>query len=322
MTTSRPQRRAALATIASTGGLLAVLAAGVVAAPETASLTAQQTTVRELESQIIALDAQANAAADEHASALSRLDEARDAVKTNTEGLKEARRNRALALESLEQRLVALYRSSAPSMAEIVLTSGGLTETLDQIELLNRASEQDQKVFRSVVQTRQRLVESRSELLRLRKVAVSEERTAGEKNAAISRLLSERRGVLTSARATLAASQAAQAQRIAVASRQAEQTIRSRAGIASPQGSQVAEGPDRPPMSQHLQQIAQCESGGNPRAVSPSGLYRGKYQFHPDTWRAVGGTGDPAAASEAEQDRRAAILYERQGPSPWPICGS
>ncbi|HWH15519.1 MAG TPA: transglycosylase family protein, partial [Miltoncostaeaceae bacterium] len=72
----------------------------------------------------------------------------------------------------------------------------------------------------------------------------------------------------------------------------------------------------------HLQQIAACESGGNPRAVSPGGTYRGKYQFHPDTWRAVGGSGDPAAASEAEQDRRAALLYQRTGPSSWPVCGA
>ncbi len=28
-----------------------------------------------------------------------------------------------------------------------------------------------------------------------------------------------------------------------------------------------------------LERIAQCESGGNPRAVSPGGQYRGKYQF-------------------------------------------
>jgi hypothetical protein len=70
-----------------------------------------------------------------------------------------------------------------------------------------------------------------------------------------------------------------------------------------------------------LERIAQCESRGDPTAVSRNGLYYGKYQFSLRTWRAVGGTGNPAAASEAEQDRRAAILYRRAGRSPWPICG-
>lgn len=69
-----------------------------------------------------------------------------------------------------------------------------------------------------------------------------------------------------------------------------------------------------------LRQIAECESGGDPRAVSSNGLYRGKYQFSVDTWRGLGGTGDPATAPEAEQDRLALKLYRRAGTSPWPNC--
>jgi peptidoglycan hydrolase-like protein with peptidoglycan-binding domain len=69
-----------------------------------------------------------------------------------------------------------------------------------------------------------------------------------------------------------------------------------------------------------LQRIAQCESGGNPTAVSPDGRYRGKYQFDRATWRAMGGSGDPAAAPEAEQDRRAAALLRRRGTAPWGAC--
>ena len=70
-----------------------------------------------------------------------------------------------------------------------------------------------------------------------------------------------------------------------------------------------------------LAKIAQCESSGNPAAVSASGQYRGKYQFSRATWREYGGTGDPAAAPEAEQDRIAAKLYAARGTSPWPVCG-
>jgi hypothetical protein len=70
-----------------------------------------------------------------------------------------------------------------------------------------------------------------------------------------------------------------------------------------------------------LVRIAQCESGGDPTAVSPDGRYRGKYQFSVSTWRAMGGSGDPAAAPEVEQDRRAAKLLGVQGRSAWPTCG-
>jgi hypothetical protein len=71
----------------------------------------------------------------------------------------------------------------------------------------------------------------------------------------------------------------------------------------------------------HLQAIAQCESGGDPAAIGGGGQFRGKYQFTYATWAAVGGQGDPAAAPEAEQDRRAAMLYAQSGPGQWPVCG-
>jgi peptidoglycan hydrolase-like protein with peptidoglycan-binding domain len=69
-----------------------------------------------------------------------------------------------------------------------------------------------------------------------------------------------------------------------------------------------------------LKRIAKCESGGNPRAVSPDGRYRGKYQFDRATWKAWGGTGDPAAAPESVQDRIALKLYRARGTAPWPNC--
>ena len=67
--------------------------------------------------------------------------------------------------------------------------------------------------------------------------------------------------------------------------------------------------------------LADCESGGNPSAVSGTGKYRGMYQFSQTTWNSVGGEGDPADASAAEQTLRAQMLYERGGAGQWPHCG-
>ena len=71
----------------------------------------------------------------------------------------------------------------------------------------------------------------------------------------------------------------------------------------------------------NLAAIRACESGGDYGAVSASGQYRGAYQFDRQTWQSVGGTGDPAAASPAEQDARASQLRSERGSSPWPNCG-
>ena len=71
-----------------------------------------------------------------------------------------------------------------------------------------------------------------------------------------------------------------------------------------------------------MAKIADCESGGNPTAVSPSGQYRGKYQFSQETWESLGGTGDPAEADESVQDMYAAGLYQQRGLAPWPACSA
>jgi hypothetical protein len=68
--------------------------------------------------------------------------------------------------------------------------------------------------------------------------------------------------------------------------------------------------------------LAVCESGNNPRAVSPGGRYRGLYQFMMSTWHSVGGKGDPINATRAEQTYRAQLLYKRVGARAWGACGS
>lgn len=65
--------------------------------------------------------------------------------------------------------------------------------------------------------------------------------------------------------------------------------------------------------------LAQCESSGNPRAVS--GPYQGLFQFDQGTWASVGGSGQPMNASPAEQQYRAQLLYQQRGRAPWPVCG-
>lgn len=66
--------------------------------------------------------------------------------------------------------------------------------------------------------------------------------------------------------------------------------------------------------------LRQCESG-NIYDLNTGNGYYGAYQFAIGTWEAMGGTGLPSDASPAEQDMRAAKLYESEGAAPWPVCG-
>jgi len=66
--------------------------------------------------------------------------------------------------------------------------------------------------------------------------------------------------------------------------------------------------------------LAACESGGNPRARSASGLYHGAFQFSLATWRSLGYDGNPADHSYATQLEAAQRLQARSGWGQWPRC--
>ena len=74
--------------------------------------------------------------------------------------------------------------------------------------------------------------------------------------------------------------------------------------------------------------LRRCESTHNYAAISPSGLYRGAYQFSQQTWDWVAGIHypflvgiDPALAPNGWQDVMAYTLYAMRGWDQWPICG-
>jgi peptidoglycan hydrolase-like protein with peptidoglycan-binding domain len=91
-------------------------------------------------------------------------------------------------------------------------------------------------------------------------------------------------------------------------------------GLASGGGTTSSSGSSGSSASAVLERIAQCESGGDPTTNTGNGYY-GKYQFSLATWHRMGGTGNPAQASEALQDQLAAKLYAQEGTAPWPVCG-
>ena len=86
------------------------------------------------------------------------------------------------------------------------------------------------------------------------------------------------------------------------------------------------------PTEQQWNDLRRCESTNNYQAVSPSGTYRGAYQFSQATWDFISGISahvevhhlfglDPINASPAEQDLMALTLYNYWGRGQWPECG-
>lgn len=72
---------------------------------------------------------------------------------------------------------------------------------------------------------------------------------------------------------------------------------------------------------QTFDSLAQCESSGNWDDDTGNGFYGG-LQFTLDSWQTVGGTGNPADASQDEQIMRADMLEQLQGWTAWPDCAA
>lgn len=86
--------------------------------------------------------------------------------------------------------------------------------------------------------------------------------------------------------------------------------------------------PSGGPTAAQWNALRKCESTHNYAAISPSGLYRGAYQFSQQTWDWVAGIHwphlvgvDPIDAEPAWQDVMAYTLYAMRGWDQWPICG-
>lgn len=324
--TSRRFRARALVIVGALGLAIPAIAGSA------ATITRQAESVRKLEAEIAGLDARFGQAASAYDGARARLDAVRGRIATNNAALKKAQVAFRKAQGLLAFRLSAVYRQPQPSGFEVLLRSGSLSDALSRVDVLDRVQRQDANIVTTIAAARTQMRTAQVELLADQKVADRESKEASVRLTEVRSIRSARRGVLINARQRLAVMITAEVNRqrraaLVAARRRVVQRVGSDAGGGP--ASNVPTAPAAPPAggggtdaSGALRKIALCESGGNSSAVSPSGLYRGKYQFDPGTWQRLGGAGtDPAAAPEGEQDRVAGILYGQSGAAPWPICG-
>lgn len=339
----RPHPRGAALATALTAALIAGAFALAVAPAGGQSggqgIDAQRAKVRALEAGLVQVNGEAAAAERAYSEADATVRRLQTRIGDNARQQKVAAQNFARAQERLAERLRQIYAQDPPSMVEVLVSSGSLTSAVDSYDMVNRVADQDRDLMVGFAAARTRLSELRVQLIQDRRDAGRGRTEAAKRLAQLRALAGERQRLLGAAQNALAGLESAASQRAALQDAQRRAARAAQPG-ATPEeitadtpdpgslvpgdGDTTASAPQGggDDIDAHLARIAQCESGGNPRAISPGGDYRGKYQFSPATWEAVGGSGDPAAASEAEQDLRARILYERAGPGQWPVCSA
>ena len=243
----------------------------------------------------------------------------------STEALAGARRQvRELAVAAFIDggRTELLQASLTPDEAAVVawrvgMVSGGadtVSDAVDHFEALRSANDPEQEQVASELDAvRSEEEQARSDLV---------QSSAAERDATAALDASRReQAAARAARASSAAAAAAPTPR-APAAPGRRSTPRPSPSSSSAAGLGVRSSGGAPTADEaaFLARVRQCESRGNYQIVSSTGRYRGAYQFSVETWRGVGGSGDPAAASPAEQDARALALLRLQGKRAWPVC--
>ena len=214
----------------------------------------------------------------------------------------------------LAQVLVSRYENGSPDLVTVVLNANGFPQLLETVDFLSRVQHADARLLDEVRSAKADAARERAELIvlerRQRLVAIAV-RSRRDALAGIAAGLSARQAALAQAHAArLAALHRTRAGRLR-AQHELNRLLaaRRRAAMASGPG-----GPWAIPWP-----VVQCESGGQnlpPNSATASGYY----QITDDTWHGLGSTKHAYQAPKAEQDRRAAQLWNGgAGASNW-VC--
>jgi peptidoglycan hydrolase CwlO-like protein len=313
------------------------------------SVSAARQRVREVEQQLINVQTSASQSANDYATAGAQVAVLNDSIRVNEAQLVLTKVELRGAQAALARRIVNLYTDPPPSLMQVLVSSGSISSALDSFALMRHIASDDNALVKGFIGDHARLQKLNTTLHRDETAAVANRTEVAQRLSQLRTLAGERSVLLASATASLSHAEASAAQLAALRAAQARAAAAARAqappaqvvsvtphssgGQTSGSGSDVSAGGSGSSAGSGtgsvsgglmaiLMKIAMCESGGNPHAISPSGQYRGMFQFTYSTWASVGGHGDPAQASAAEQIQRAAILYERSGPGQWPVCGA
>ncbi|MFN8223941.1 MAG: peptidoglycan DD-metalloendopeptidase family protein [Gaiellales bacterium] len=172
----------------------------------TEELSAASGRVRELDGAVAAQQARLDRLAADLAAARARVASLDETIAIQTRKLTAARRTYRAALARLERRVHSLYVSEDPDLIAVMLGAESLNDVVENVELLERAGQQDTHVVTQVATARDAIIAARAQTRAARReVASLVESIAGK--------VAEQRGVVSRLAASRDALRAAQADR-------------------------------------------------------------------------------------------------------------
>lgn len=168
-----------------------------------AAVRAKKAEVRELKEKLDAIGARVGAAAERYNGARWRLSVIRDRLTANQKVLAKAIEDLHGSQRILGDRIDSLYRRPDPSLVEVLMSSGSLTDAVGDLEALERAGGEDARVVGKVRRFRNHTMKVRVELAKDRESAKVEVRKAAAEKTRVEGILAERQQLLQNARSDL-----------------------------------------------------------------------------------------------------------------------
>jgi cell wall-associated NlpC family hydrolase len=210
------------------------------AAPEPAAIADQRAEIARIQGELEDIGHQVEDAAEAYNGSRYRLSQLQDRIAENRRLLRTAARHLEAKREILADRLRSLYVSPDPSLAEVLVSSGSVTDAVDAMDLIDRIGQQDAEIVETLKETRDRLERLRAELVADRKTAEQEVAAAERERQKVGALLARRQAVLNSAQGELgrllAAERERQRREAAAAAEVARQRLATEAASAGSSG--------------------------------------------------------------------------------------
>jgi len=165
---SRPLRRKLGLALAVVG--VAAAAPSLITA-QPGAVESQRAQVERLQAQLDAANVEAERATEAYNGARWELDQARERIRSNTRQIVTSQDQLDTARQILSRRLRNIYATPDPTLAQVIVTSGSVTNAVDTVQMLQRLGQRDGVVVDSIRTEIGQLQTARTQLVKDREAA-------------------------------------------------------------------------------------------------------------------------------------------------------
>ena len=189
---------------------LAVLATGAillfgtgVAAPEPAAIQQKRAQVERIQSELAAIDAEVERAAEAYNGARYRLGLIKVRIERNTRQIQGTEADLERSRTRLAERLRSLYVNPPPTFAEVLVETGSVTAATGELDMLDEIREMDAGVVSTLKDSKARLEALRAQLIVDQRQAAAQVEHAAAQKQRVESLLAQRQAVLDNVKGEL-----------------------------------------------------------------------------------------------------------------------